>query len=249
MSSVDERSPVLDVVWYVMDTWYSKFYEEEVEPDFPGSIIKYPDEDFTLWHAHLLTADVPLQALSWADGCGDITETLHGYLYPYDPRDPQDEVISIGIDWTDPEDAGSTCGLADLTAISGSEVEWSTDIRIRQGMLPQPPVVARLTAAAAIESGLQQSWSGQDEILPPGEVVELSAPYDYKSPVWPGFPDDQSRRTGTAGTPRGRLNTKPRMRDRLVLPATQRRVHQKACRRARLRRPGKPKNLTSTVRV
>ncbi|KAL8854704.1 MAG: hypothetical protein Q9221_000486 [Calogaya cf. arnoldii] len=157
-------------------------FVEEVEPDFPGSIIKYPDEDFTLWHAHLLTADVPLQALSWPDGCGDITETLHGYLYPYDPRDPQDEVISIGIDWTDPEDAGSTWGLADLTAISGSEVESSTDIRIRQGMLPQPPVVARLTAAAAIESGLQQSWSGQDEILPPGEVVELSAP-----------------RTGTAG--------------------------------------------------
>ncbi|KAL8656840.1 MAG: hypothetical protein Q9226_002512 [Calogaya cf. arnoldii] len=246
---VDERTPVLDAVWYVMDTWYSKFREEE-EVDLPGAIIKYPDEDFTLWHAHMHTEDVPLQAPSWADGCSKMAEMMHSYLDPHDPHDPQDEVISLDIDWTDPEAAVIEWGSVHLTAISGIEVEWSTDIHHRRIIYLAAPVVARLNAEAAKESGLLQSWFWQERILPPGEVVQLMADYDAKNPVWPGFPDDQSTRTDPASTPRGRLNTKSRMRDRLVLPATQRRVHhQNACRRARLRRPGKPKKFTSTVKV
>ncbi|KAL8876573.1 MAG: hypothetical protein Q9198_005260 [Flavoplaca austrocitrina] len=165
-----------------------------------------------------------------------------GYL-PYDPRDLQDRLIDLTIDCADPEVAGSEWGPAYLTATSGSEVEWTTDIDLRQKFLPEPPAVARLTAEAARESGLRQYWSYQERIIPPGGSVTLTAPYDTGSPIWPTeFPDDYSSEPTMASEARFRSDKRPSQDELLLISTTQQRgqenVLQAKCRRVELQKAG-----------
>ncbi|KAL8838565.1 MAG: hypothetical protein Q9176_004962 [Flavoplaca citrina] len=238
---IDEKTPELDAIWLVKPTSYSRAEEEDEQP---GDVIHHPGETFTLWHGHIRTADVPTLAVIWSIGCGDLTETLYSEDYhPYDPHDPQDRPINLTIDWADPQVAGSEWGHAYLTATSGSEVEWSTDIALRQEFSPEPPAVARLTAEAARESGLRQYWSYQERIIPPGGSVSLTAPYDTESPIWPiGFPDDDPSEPAMASGARFRADRRPSQDELLLISTTQQRaqenVLQAKCRRVELQKAG-----------
>lgn len=171
--------------------------------------------------------------------------------HPYDPRDPQDRLIDLSIDWADPEVAGSEWGPAYLTATSGSEVEWSTDTDLRQKFSPEPPAVARLTAEAARESGLRQYWSYQQRMIPPGGSVTLTAPYDTGSPIWPtGFPDDYSSEPAMASGARFRPDKRPSQDELLLISTTQQRARenilQAKCRRTKSQKVG---NTSGPIRT
>ena len=77
--------------------------------------------------------------------------------WPYDSRDPQDQVLSTGFDWQDPSIAVGFWGFVHATA-KPEEVEWSTDPDDRKSIFPVPLVVVWLTAEAAMGSGLTQQW-------------------------------------------------------------------------------------------
>ena len=185
---VDDRTPDLDAVWYVTTTQECKYNSDPTH--FAHPPITYPDEEFVLWQAHIRTSDVPIDAVSWDVGCGSMEEAVQNRYDPYDPHSPQENIIRSNIDWADPKTAASMWGFVYLKA-NWSEVEWSTDPNDRKGILPRPPVVVRLTADAARESGLLQQWSPKQEVPPTGEEVALIAKYDWASPLWPtGYPDD-----------------------------------------------------------
>ncbi|KAL8685688.1 MAG: hypothetical protein Q9218_007599 [Villophora microphyllina] len=154
--------------------------------------ITYPSEDFVLWQAHMLALDLPINAVSWDVGCGDLVETVDGNYSPYDPYDPQTKIISLGVNWTDPETATTFWGFASVTA-NGTEVEWSTSPEDRRHILPVPPVVGPA-----------------QRISPPDEEVSLVATYDWNSPIWPtGYPDD-SAGVGALNTRHVRQARRPR---------------------------------------
>ncbi|KAL8806727.1 MAG: hypothetical protein Q9182_001125 [Xanthomendoza sp. 2 TL-2023] len=182
---IDDRTPELDAVWYVQSTEF-----DQTLPVEPGQVVEYPHENFTLWQAHMQVADVPISAVSWDNGCGDLAETVWSAYHPYDPHDPQDQIISMGINWTDPSTQSGFWGPANIKA-NLSELEWSAETRILQSWLPPPPVVARLNAAAAKQSGFFQKWTWQPRLAPAGAEVELGGYYDWTSPRWPtGYPDE-----------------------------------------------------------
>ncbi|KAL8638918.1 MAG: hypothetical protein Q9226_008946, partial [Calogaya cf. arnoldii] len=192
----DERTVELQAIWFVETTAYSQEMDEirKEDPEY-YPIIHYPDEDFTLWHGHFRIADLPNNAFYFVSGDPfDLSWILgESYYYPYDPHDPQDEIIRLGVSWDDPKSMLSIWGPANLTAISGSEVEWSTDEdlrnRHRKDTGPLLPAVARLTPEAARAGGVKQQWDAQERIVPPGEEVTLTADYDPENPKWPDFAD------------------------------------------------------------
>ena len=234
---VDETTPDLDALWYVLPTGY------EMDRVKPGDIVHYPGEDPTFWHVHIQTADVPYKVFGWREGCHPVSQALaqYDYLKPYDPHDPQDRLITSNIDWTNPEVSGSIWGLAFASAISGTEVEWSTDKALcQQSGVKTATICARLTAKAARKSGLLQYWSYQGRIIPPGGEVFLQAPYDTKSPIWPtGYPDESTSRIGSnfkdRSGPRFGPEARPRRKDVLRLSSARQRaqqsLHHNACRR------------------
>ncbi|CAO1598324.1 hypothetical protein XANCAGTX0491_002093 [Xanthoria calcicola] len=236
---VDETTPDLDALWYVLPTGYM------IDGVKPGDVVHYPGEDPTLWHVHIQTADVPLKVFAWREGCHPVSQELahYDYLNPYDPHDPQDRLIKSTIDWMNPEIAGSVWGPADVVAISGTEVEWSTDKALCQQALPTATICARLTVEAATRSGLLQAWSYQGRIIPPGGEVFLNAPYDTKSPIWPtGYPDEHTSRIGSSYFkdrfgPRFRPEARPSRKDVLRLSSARQRAHKglshNACRRVK----------------
>ncbi|KAL8949736.1 MAG: hypothetical protein Q9222_004182 [Ikaeria aurantiellina] len=182
---IDERTPQLDAVWYVESTEYCKS-----RSDPSPAVIPHPGESYTLWHAHMQVGDVPISAISWDVGCGELEEAVLNMYYPYDSNDPQNTIISMGLNWTDPKTALGMLGDIYIKA-NGTEVEWSTDPDIRKRWLPQPPAVARLTPEAARDYGLLQTWSWQSRIARLDEEVNLTADYDANSPLWPReYPDD-----------------------------------------------------------
>ncbi|KAI4102382.1 MAG: hypothetical protein LQ345_007375 [Seirophora villosa] len=237
---VDETTPDLDALWYVTSTGYSKL---QAKTEKPGDVVHYPDEDFTLWHVHVRTPDMPLNVFGWREGCHPFSQALaqNDYLNPYDPHDPQDRLLKSNIDWTNPEITGSVWGPAEITAISGTEVEWSTDKALCQQALPTATICARLTVEAATRSGLLQAWFYQGRIIPPGGEVFLQAPYDTRSPVWrTGYPDERASRIGSSYFkdrfgPRLRPEARPSRKDVLRLSSATQRAHQSishnACRR------------------
>ena len=243
---IDEKTPELDAVWLVHPTWFSRYVEKYEQP---GEIIHYPNEAFTLWHGHFHTADVPYYFWMWKGECWDIAEDLNNQGYdPYDPHDPQDPPSKIGWDWANPEVPADVFGPAKLTAISGSEVEWSTDISLR-GRLD--PSFARLTAAAARESGLHQSWSEQSRIVLPGGTVTLFAHYDAHNPKWStGAASDNSLTTVAGGRARIRPDRRPSLGETLLISPTRQRARYDAlhatCRRVKLQRTGKPGETIET---
>ncbi|KAI4221802.1 MAG: hypothetical protein L6R36_006636 [Xanthoria steineri] len=241
---VDETTPDLDALWYVLSTGYSKL---QAKTEKPGDVVHYPDEDFTLWHVHVRTPDLPSNVFGWREGCHPLSRALaqNDYLNPYDPHDPQDRLLRSNIDWTNPEITGSVWGPADITAISGTEVEWSTDKAIcQQTAVKTATECARLTAEAARRSGLLQSWVYAGRIIPPGGEVYMQAPYDTKSPVWPtGYPDDHTSRVGSAGGPRIRPAARPSRKDVLLMSAARQRAQRNGyfnvCRRVNSQRAAK----------
>ena len=189
---VDTHTPSTDAVWYVPDS--AKCKSNSDPSKFPPAFrpIKYPDEDFILWQAHMRVSDVPIKSASWSVGCGDIIEVLLNNYPRYDPHDPQDEIIRMeDIDWTNREKQVKMWGYVHLKA-KWSEVEWSRDPDDRSSIAPRRPVVARLTSEAAGEAGLLPVWTPKQQIASLGEEVPLIAYYDWNSPLWPtGYPNDQ----------------------------------------------------------
>ncbi|KAL8845743.1 MAG: hypothetical protein Q9221_009111 [Calogaya cf. arnoldii] len=237
----DERTVELQAIWFVETTAYGQDMDEfeKEDPDYYPSI-HYPDEDFTLWQGHFRIANLPYNAFDFiSGGAFDLSWVLgESYYYPYDPHDPQDEIISwTGITWDDPKGMLSFWGPANLTAISGSEVEWSTDEDLRKKHRktsgPLWPTVARLTAEAAREGGVKQQWYSQERIVPPGEEVTLTADYDPDNPKWPDFSD-------VSGVNALKIRTTSAAQARASRGrwyATRSRVLQDACRRGGLNRP------------
>ena len=182
---VDAQTPDTDAVWYVPTSEYCKAHK-----DFPPATRPpNPDEDFILWQAHMRVSDVPLQHASWSVACGDLIEMILNYYHPYDPDDLQNEIIRLGVNWTDRETQATFWGFAYVRA-NWSEVEWSTDPSDRGRISPRPPVVARLTSEAAREFGLSPAWSPKQTISTPGDEISLIAQFDWNSPLWPtGYPE------------------------------------------------------------
>ena len=94
---IDNNTPENNAVWYVETTTICKFYSNETRIE----TVTYSKKNFTLWQAYLRVSNVLSSAASWSVGCSDIVETVTGYYYPYDPHDPQNEIISLRINWTD----------------------------------------------------------------------------------------------------------------------------------------------------
>ena len=190
---VDNQTPDTDAVWYVPDTAKCESNSDPLK--FPPAFrpIKYPDEDFILWQAHMRVSDVPISSASWNVGWGDIIEVLLNNYPRYDPHDPQNTIIRMeDIDWNDREEQVKMWGFVNLRA-NWSEVEWSRDPDDRRSIAPRPPVVTRLTSEAAEEAGLLPVWTPKQQIATVGEEVPLIAYYDWNSPIWPtGYPDDPS---------------------------------------------------------
>ncbi|KAL9598431.1 MAG: hypothetical protein Q9219_004521 [cf. Caloplaca sp. 3 TL-2023] len=201
---IDAQTPHLDAVWFVKTTEDCKRGSDPSQFRPGDAPRRYPGEDFVLWHAHMTTGDVPVSWASWeVAGCGSMQEALSAKYWPYDPHDPQEEILSLGVDWKDPKTVASWAGYAYLGA-NYSEVEWSADPDDCRGMSPVPPVVVRLTADAARENGLLQSWFPEHRPPVKGKEIRFAQNYDWESPVWPtGYPDDLSTlvRAGTLRSP------------------------------------------------
>ncbi|KAL8811734.1 MAG: hypothetical protein Q9223_002695 [Gallowayella weberi] len=228
---IDEKTPELDAVWYVESTEFDRSYQTE-----PGEVIEYPNENFTLWQAHMQVADVPISAVSWDVGCGDLAELVSDAYHPYDPHDPQDQIFSMGINWTDPSTRSGFWGPAYIKA-NLSELEWSAEARITQSWLPPPPVVARLNAAAARRSGFFQRWSWQPRLAPAGAEVELAGYYDWTSPRWPtGYPDEARSTVERVGVRASKL--KPREKIGRVNRGSRQTFRSRACSRFKSKHRG-----------
>lgn len=186
---VDENTLDLNAVWFIESTEYCKLNSDP--KDFgPNPPIVYPGEDFILWQAHMLACDVPTQAAFWDVSCGDLVEYVINTYWPYDTHDPQDEILALGVDWSDPSVAAIWGGFVPVEA-SWMEVQiGSTHLYDRESISPTPRVVVRLTDRAAEAAGLIPQWYPEERIARVGEDVQLHAYYDWKSGVWPhGYPD------------------------------------------------------------
>ncbi|KAL8809297.1 MAG: hypothetical protein Q9223_001698 [Gallowayella weberi] len=192
---IDEKTADMDAVWVVETTEMDEFFKNFEDP---RRTIYHPDEKFTLWQAHMRVPDVPNYLVNLYFGCADLMEDVLEFYDRYDPHDPQNKLITWGDNWTDPEIKASKWGPAYVKA-NLSELEWGED---PQHYDPEQfPVVARLNAAAARESGLLQSWSWQSRLAPAGSEVRLFAYYDPKSPLWPiPYHDDSTLMFGRGGT-------------------------------------------------
>lgn len=230
---IDEKTPESGAVWYVETTEYCN-----LRSDLGPYVVTHPGENFTLWQGHMQVADLPISAVSFNVGCGELAETILNYYNPYDPHDPQNHIISMGLNWTDPKTALQMWGSAYIRA-NWSEVEWSTDPEIRRHWLPQPPAVARLSAEAASVSGLLQSWCVPPRVGPIGKEVQLTAPYDLESPLWPkGYPDDGLLASSAASQHPIHPNAPSNTAEGMLVPPIRRRIRTMMCPRAQLERIG-----------
>ena len=170
---------------------------------FLGPPITYPDENFTLWQAHIRVSDLPHEVELCSCGETELADTILSQYDPYDPHDPQNRIFKSDINWTDPRQVAPM-----WTSLSAnwSEVEWSTDIDVRRRAFPVaypshlPPVVCRLTARAAKEAGLLGVWNWKERLGPVGKEVDVFDCVDALSPVWPTvYPDDAALRHTAAG--------------------------------------------------
>ncbi|KAL8703993.1 MAG: hypothetical protein Q9201_002825 [Fulgogasparrea decipioides] len=224
---IDEKTPELNAIWYIDDTENCKL-NSDPKPFGKYPPVRYPDEDFILWQAHLLIGDLPLLAPSWSVECSDLVKRVMNYYLPYDPHSSQPDIIKTGINWKDPQSAVIWYGLLHVGA-NTTEVEWSTH-----------PDVVRLREEAAREAGLLWEWTIKLRTPRPDTDVTLLAHYDWKSPLWPtGYPDDSSMsgRPGNSRLPGSRnvVTEKPRGNPAL------RQTRQKSCARLQQMRP-KPHN-------
>ena len=141
-------------------------------------------------------------------------ETIYS---PYDPHDPQEEILTLGIDWTSLQNQSKEGGFVSIRA-NWSEVEWATDTPDWRKWMPVPPVVARLKAEVATQAGLVSDWESKEEMGRAGEEADLTVFFDWDSPLWPhGFPDDGS--IGTVGRLRRPIVSEPVRGSGVSLPA------------------------------
>ena len=148
---LDQDTAATSAVWWITTTEESKqttvdFSEAEMPP------ISYPEEPFVLWKLHLWAQDLPLQWVNWDISNTDLADDISN-VDPYDPHDPQIPAYTMGVNFSDPDQARSWIPDAYVTA-EFSELEFSTNASLREQFLPRPPAVNRLTAAAAYEAGL-----------------------------------------------------------------------------------------------
>ncbi|KAL8659797.1 MAG: hypothetical protein Q9202_006947 [Teloschistes flavicans] len=233
---VDENTLDLNAVWYVEDTEDCK--HDSTTAQFPP--VTYPGEDFTLWQALMTTGDVPTLSVCWyvyGCDCGTLIEAVEPYNRSYDPHDPHPRLVSNFVDWTDPETQANEWGYA-LVMANGTEVEWSTHHQDHGGTT----FVVRLRDEVATGAGLLPYWTPKQRISPPNEEVQLLAPYDWNSPIWPrGYPDDSPSHGVPLSLPQAR---QPVINRNATNPLTDWAISQKArqgtCNRLQRGRP-KPK--------
>ena len=215
---IDAQTPENDAVWYVPGTEECRYWSDPALWDHEGERpIRYPDEDFILWQGHLKTADVPVDDWSYNMAATDLELDVETIYSPYDPHDPQEKILTLGIDWTSLENQSKEGGFVSIRA-NWSEVEWATDTPDWRKWMPVPPVVARLKAEVATQAGLVSDWESKEEMGHPGEEVDLTVFFDWNSPLWPhGFPDDGSN--GTVGRLRRPIASEPVRGSGVSLPA------------------------------
>ncbi|KAL8734954.1 MAG: hypothetical protein Q9181_003003 [Wetmoreana brouardii] len=228
---IDEKTPELNAIWYIDYTENCKL-NSDPRPFGNYPPVRYPDEDFILWQAHLSIGDLPAMAASWSVvacrglviTCRSLVISVMIYYFPYDPHGSQPHIITTGINWTNPENAAMWFGPLAVGA-NTTEVEWSAD-----------PNIVRLREETAREAGLVWEWNIKLPSRRPDAEVSLFTHYDWKSPLWPtGYPDDSSMsgRPGNLQLPGSRnvVTEKPRGNPAL------RQTRQNLCARLQQMRP------------
>ena len=179
---VDDRTAESHAIWYVETTESSKLHTA-LATEAGDPPVTYEGENFPVWHARILTQDLPIQWACFYAAVRDINDDIRQYTHPYDSRNPQDDPFTLGLDFANKEDADAFVPDAYLTA-TFEEVDWSTDVVDRRFIAPLPPVVVKLTEEAASVAGLLRPWRSARQIPRPGDTISLSAPYDWDSPRW-----------------------------------------------------------------
>ena len=179
---IDDRTADSHAIWYVETTGTSKEHAAMASGgDNPP--ITHEGEDFPLYQARILTQDIPIQWALFDAGVSDLEDDIEKYNHPYDPHNPQLEPFTLGLDFSRKQDVQGFLIEANIKA-AFEEVNWSTDIELRRQILPNPPVVVRLTEEAAREAGLLSVWRPAQQIPRQRETVSMTAPYDWDSPKW-----------------------------------------------------------------
>ncbi|CAL8579803.1 hypothetical protein XPA_005534 [Xanthoria parietina] len=225
-------------VWFVPTTEDSYFYTQSAT-SYGHPPVAYPGENFTLWRTHILTQDLPPAYNLFISGDiffddflpgGDIRTRAH----PYDPHDPQDEPFTEGRDYATEEGAEGFCGMAQINANSPEVMHTSDPHVTRHLPFHPPPGAVALTREAAWLAGLKSGYDGVEEWSSwgdrppqPGDVVGLSANYDWDSPRWPP--------PGEAGEFPGPTGEIPRAKGIGRHPQI---ASSQQCVRRKLRRPG-----------
>ncbi|KAL8655238.1 MAG: hypothetical protein Q9226_003122 [Calogaya cf. arnoldii] len=180
---IDETTAESHALWWVTTTEECFFFTEEWTPP----PITYPGEEFTLWHLHLTTQDLPYEHAELTGGDTSIAEEVAGDGAPYDPHDPQEPPLGYLTRWD--EKGNVEQFLPELLVIaSPGEWEWTDDPRARREtrFSPVPPGAVRLTPEAAKEAGLIVSWYKWFQEKPEaGQQVAMHQEVDWDSPKWP----------------------------------------------------------------
>ncbi len=186
---IDETTAKSHALWYVTTTEICKdMYESIIDLHLPAPIT-YPGEEFTLWHLHIVTQNLPYEFSELTGGDADIGEEVESFGAHYDPHNPQEPPSGFGIDWTKREEVNHIPEL--LLIASPGEWEWSDDPRARREanpnhFSPDPPAAVKLTANAAKEAGLVAGWTPWYHGKPErGQRVEMRQQVDWYSPKWP----------------------------------------------------------------
>ena len=179
---IDDRTADSHAVWYVTSTEDSRVKTASAMR-YHNPPITHEGEDFTLWQAHFLTQDLPLQWACFSAAVRGLEDDIQKYNHPYDPHNPQDEPFTLGLDFSKKGDARMFIPEAYIKA-GYDEINWSTDINLRRTISPTPPAVVQLTEKAARESSLVSEWMPARRIPREADTISTQASYDWDSPIW-----------------------------------------------------------------
>ena len=189
---VDGNTAQSHAVWYVTTTDDSYGLSELWPP------VTYPVENYTLWQAHILLQDFPLQVRLVENNVVGIEDLIPGgRIHPYDPHDPQNPPYTEGYNLSTKVDGQKFSYRAIINA-TFSEVMYTNDPNITQsiGITRHPQWAVGLTPAAAKLAGLvsprpdntnvDEWWYWFHDTPPqPGHVIQLQAYFDWDNPRWP----------------------------------------------------------------